>query len=97
MSDESDEKEYLSYSDAGHCDIALAAPVTLENGVTQEALRMREPTVEDQIVHDEMKGSDAIREVTMFANLCEVAPADIRKLSLKSYRRVQEAYAGFLD
>lgn len=91
------DKDYLRYTGTGHCDITLAGAVTLESGVTQECLRMREPTVEDQILHDEMKGSDALREVTMFANLCEIAPADIRKLSLKSYRRAQEAYAGFLD
>ncbi|QTP60937.1 phage tail assembly protein [Billgrantia antri] len=89
--------DYLSYDEQGHCDITLARPITLDNGVTQGTLRMREPTVEDQIVHDEMKGSDAVREVTMFANLCEVAPSDIRKLNLKSYKRLQEAYGGFLD
>lgn len=92
-----DNPEYLAYNEQGHCDITLATPVHLENGLDQGSLRMREPTVDDQIVHDEMKGSDALREVTMFANLCEVSPADIRKLSLKSYRRVQEAYGGFLD
>ena len=93
---ESETPTYLSYTD-GHCDVELARSITLASGIEQSTLRMREPTVEDQIVHDEMKGSDAIREVTMFANLGEVAPEDIRKLSMKSYQRVQQAYAGFLD
>jgi hypothetical protein len=97
MSTASKTPDYLKYSDAGHCDITLARPITLDSGIEQGILRMREPTVEDQIVHDEMKGSDAVREVTMFANLCEVSPDDIRKLNLKSYRRLQEAYGGFLD
>jgi hypothetical protein len=92
---ENETPDYLSYN-GGHCDVELARPTTFTNGIEQSKLRMREPTVEDQIVHDEMRGSDAIREVTMFANLCEVSPGDIRKLSMKSYQRVQEAYAGFL-
>ncbi|PKG50325.1 phage tail assembly protein [Halomonas sp. MES3-P3E] len=93
---ENETPDYLSYS-GGYCDITLARPVTFANGIEQKVLRMREPTVDDQIVHDETKGSDAIREVNMFANLCEVAPEDVRKLSMKSYQRVQKAYAGFLD
>lgn len=87
---------YLKYID-GKCEIELSRPVTLANGIEQKTLSMREPTVEDQIVHDEMKGSDAVREVTMFSNLCEISPDDIRKLSLKSYQRLQKAYSGFLD
>lgn len=91
------ERDYLTYGDSGECKIDLIGGLTMVSGVTVSSLTMREPTVEDQIVHDEMKGSDALREVTMFANLCEVAPDDIRKLSLKNYRRLQEAYAGFLE
>lgn len=89
--------DYLTYGDSGECKITLTSVLTLVTSVTVSELTMREPTVDDQIVHDEMRGSDALREVTMFANLCEIAPDDIRKLSLKNYRRLQEAYQGFLD
>lgn len=91
------EPDYLTYGDSGECKITLTSVLTLVTSVTVSELTMREPTVDDQIVHDEMRGSDALREVTMFANLCEIAPDDIRKLSLKNYRRLQEAYQGFLD
>lgn len=89
--------KYLTYGDSGECRIDLSQTLTLANGEQVSHLTMREPTVEDQIVHDELRGSDAVREVTMFANLCEVDPADIRKLTLKNYKRFQEAYQGFLE
>jgi len=88
--------DYLAYSEAGHCDITLPRPVQL-SGVEQTTLRMREPTVEDQIVASELRGSDAHKEVTMFANLCEISPDDIRRMPMKAWRRLQEAYQGFLD
>ncbi|WP_280565124.1 phage tail assembly protein [Chromohalobacter sp. 48-RD10] len=92
----SDTPDYLNYNDDGTCDITLVRPA-LVNGVEQSKMRMREATVDDQILHDEMDGSDAKREVAMFANLLEISPDDIRRLPLKSYQRLQEAYAGFLN
>lgn len=92
----SDTPDYLDYDAPGYCDITLDRSVTLTSGVEQSVLRMREPTVEDQIVQDEMKGGEAIKEITTMANLCELAPGDIRRLSLKNYSRLQEAYQGFL-
>ncbi|RKR02583.1 tail assembly chaperone E/41/14-like protein [Kushneria sinocarnis] len=97
MSNQQETPDYLEYADDGsHVVITLVRPASIA-GVEQSALQMREPTVEDQIVASEMKGSDATREVAMFANLCEVSPDDIRRLPMKSFRRVQEAYAGFLE
>lgn len=96
MDEQAKTPEYLSYDPQGFCDITLDRPVTLASGVEQSAMRMREPTVEDQITQDEMKGSEATKEVATMANLCEVAPDDIRRLPLKSYLRLQEAYRGFL-
>jgi len=58
-------------------------------------LTMREPTVEDQLQADEVKGVQGRQEVWLFANLCEVTPADIGRLTLPDYRKLQEAYAGF--
>ena len=89
--------DYLTYDAAGHCDITLERPVTLSSGIEQSVMRMREPTVNDQILQEDMQGNDAIKEVTTMAHLCEVAPDDIRRLPLRSYRRLQEAYQGFLS
>ena len=56
----------------------------------------REPTVGDQLVADEMKGSEAAKEIATLANLCQVAPDDIKRLTLKDYKRLQAAFLGFL-
>ncbi|MDA3922767.1 MAG: phage tail assembly protein [Salinisphaera sp.] len=76
--------------------IELSRPLDID-GAAVSSLSMREPTVDDQIVASEMKGSAAIQEVHMIANLCDVAPADIRSLSLRDYRKLQEAFVGFTD
>jgi hypothetical protein len=78
----------------GFIDITLAKP-TKVNGADQSALRMREPTVADMELHQDGVGSEAAKEVAMFANLCEVAPADIRAMSLRNYKRLQDAFALF--
>ena len=78
-----------------HVDIALTYPLTL-NGSTVAAVRMRRPTVGDMIAADKMKGSDAEKEVAMFANLCTLAPADLAQLDMGDYQKLREAWAGFL-
>ena len=77
-------------------DVKLSRPIEI-SGATVSALRMREPTVLDQQSALEMKGSQATQEITLFANLCDVTPDDIRKLALRDYKKLSEAYAGFLD
>lgn len=79
-----------------HVDIKLTKALSIA-GADVKALRMREPTVGDQLTAEAHKGSDADREIAMFANLCEVAPDDIKRLTLKDYRALQKAFAGFLD
>lgn len=81
-------------ADAGYVDIELSRPIEID-GVQVTALRMREPTVADQLLLDEMKGSDATKEVTLVANLCEVTQDDIKRLTLRDYRKVQKAFSGF--
>lgn len=81
-------------ADAGYVDIELSRPIEID-GAQVTALRMREPTVADQLLLDEMKGSDATKEVTLVANLCEVTPDDIKRLTLRDYRKVQKAFSGF--
>jgi hypothetical protein len=75
--------------------ITLNKPLMV-SGAKVSSLVMREPTVEDQIVMDEMTGSDIVKEVAMFANLCQMAPEDIRKLTLKDYRQLQEVFKAFV-
>lgn len=70
------------------------AVITLKSGAT---LRMREPTVEDQLAIDKVKDGDAAKELSLFANLCEITPAELCKLTLRDYRRVQAAFASFID
>ena len=67
------------------------------DGISQ--VEMREPTVQDLLSAElQSKGkSDAEQEITMFANLCEIAPDFIKKLSLKDYKRIQGAYRLFTE
>lgn len=90
-----EQQKYLKEGE-GFTDITLARPMTLA-GAKLNALRMREPTVEDQLALDVMKGTPVEKEVQLFANLCEVAPDDMKKMTLRNYRRVQEAYENFTD
>lgn len=81
-------------AEAGFVDIELSRPLLI-GGANVSALRMREPTVADQLAMEEMKGTDGAKEIGMFANLCEVTPDEIKKLSLRDYKKVQAAFLGF--
>lgn len=87
--------EYLK-DGIGYIDITLAGSLDVD-GAKVNSVRMREPTVSDQEASSEMNGSDAAREIAMFANLCQLSPADIRKLTLRDYKRLQTAFLGFMD
>lgn len=80
----------------GHADITLSRPAKID-GADTTALRMREPNVQDQISSTEGMGSDSVKEIGMFANLCEVSPDDLRQLPLRDYKRLQTAFLGFID
>jgi hypothetical protein len=77
-------------------DIELSTPIKID-GADVTALRMREPTVNDQLVMDAKGGTDAQRELSLMANLCQVKPEDLKKLTLRDYKKVQKAFSGFLD
>lgn len=64
-------------------------------GATVKAVRMREPTLADQLAVDRIDGN-GLKEVTMVANLCEVPPADLHALTLRDYSRLQEALGLFI-
>jgi len=77
-------------------EITLDFPV--ENGAeTVTSLNMRRMKARDQVVVAKQGGTNAEQEVRLFANLCEVAPTVIEELDMKDYRKVQEAYRGFLS
>lgn len=76
--------------------IELKHPVTIAGRETK-TLSMRRPKVKDQLAADKSSGSNAEKEIRLFANLCEVEPSVIEELDLADYRRVQEVYGGFLS
>lgn len=67
------------------------------NGETVTCLNMRRMKARDQVAVAKQGGTDAEQEVRLFANLCEVAPPVIEELDMKDYRKLQEAYRGFLS
>ena len=88
--------EYLKFNDDGSADITLSRPADI-GGTKVSVLRMREPTVGDQEIAFQISGSDAAKEITMFANQCGVAPDDVRKFPLRDYGRMQKAYSVFTN
>ena len=88
--------QYLKINDDGSADITLSRPADI-GGAKVAVLRMREPTVGDQEIAFQMSGSDAAKEISMFANLCGVAPDDVRKFPLRDYGRLQKAYSVFTN
>jgi hypothetical protein len=86
--------EYITEGE-GFVDIALSRPFDMQ-GTKVTSIRMREPTVADQLAADG-KGSDAAREIAMMANLAEISPEDIKRLPLKDYKRLQTGFMVFID
>lgn len=76
--------------------IQLEYPVEI-GGVQVQQLKMRRPKVRDQIGADKGSGSPAEKEVRLFANLCEQAPAVIEDLDMLDYQKLQETYTSFLS
>lgn len=75
--------------------IELSKAIKID-GAEVKALNMREPTVGDQLAMEKTGGSDAEKELSMIAMLCMVKPADLNQLTLRDYKKVQEAFVGFI-
>ena len=73
--------------------IELEYPITVA-GASVGVLSMRRPKVGDILAANRIK-DDVEKEVSIFANLCQVAPADIHALDYKDYRKLQETFLGF--
>lgn len=87
--------DFLTHGD-GHVDVALSRSLELA-GANVTSVRMREPTVADQLAGDTTKGGDAAKEIAILANLCELSPDDIKRMPLRDYKRLQVAFMGFID
>ncbi len=87
--------DYVKEGD-GFADITLTRARKF-NGIEQTVVRMRETTVADGEAYQDSKDGEATREINMFANLCGVAPDDIRALPLREYARFQAAFALFTN
>ena len=81
---------------SGSVDIKLTKGISID-GTTINSLRMREPTVGDQIAMSKSSEDAAEQEIFLFGNLCSVAPADMQQLTLRDYKAVQEAFKAFVD
>lgn len=90
-----DQVEFIKEGE-GFADITLSRPAQIA-GASITVIRMREPNVADIERFQDSKDGDSTREINTFANLCEVAPEDIRKLPLRSYARLQAAFALFTN
>lgn len=87
---------WMKVNDDGSVTITLSRPIEI-NGAKVPTLTMREPTVGDQVVSNEVRGSDVVKEITLFANLCTISPDDVRRLPVRDYNRMQESFGNFID
>lgn len=94
MTDET-KNPHISEGD-GFTDVTLSREADVD-GAKTKVMRMREPTAADMEGFHGAKGSEASREILVFANLCEVSPDTVRKLPLRDYQRLQVAFQGFTD
>lgn len=89
-------KSWIKVNEDGCVTVTLSRPFEI-NGANVAYVVMREPTLDDQVVSQETRGSDTVKEITLFSNLCTIAPSDVRKLPLRDYLRLQAAFANFID
>lgn len=80
----------------------MSDPINLKQAVTLGGeeythLTLRRPKVRDMLGVDKQGGTDAEKEVRIFANLCEVSPSVIEELDLADYQALQGAYQAFLS
>lgn len=89
--------EWLKYDDvAGVATITMSRPFEVD-GQKRTELTMREPTVLDQLTMSHQGGSDAQQELRLLSNLLEITEADLKRMTVRDYKRVAAAYVGFTD
>lgn len=87
-------KEFIKDNQDGTITITFARPHEV-NGEQVAAVTMREPLVEDQLAVQGAGG--AMFELRLFAQLCDFAPDDFKKMTMKNYTRLQAGYSFFVD
>ncbi len=68
-----------------------------ESGVELHSVTMRRPKVRDQMKADTGPGTQAQKEVNLFADLCGLAPDTLKELDMADYRKLQKAFDVFLQ
>lgn len=76
--------------------VKLTYPVEV-CGVKTDTLTMRRPKVRDELAVANGGGTNAERELKLFANLCEVDPSALEDLDMADYRKLQGVYKAFFD
>lgn len=76
--------------------IKLKQPITA-NGIEIQELQLRRPLVRDMLNSTKSAGTNEEKEISLFANLCNVSPKDIESLDLRDFFALQEAYSDFLS
>lgn len=74
--------------------ILLKYPIKI-NETEYTELTMRRSKVKDRLAVSAMKTTDEEKEITLFANLCEVSPQVIKELDEVDYTAVQKVYMSF--
>jgi len=65
-------------------------------GAMQKTVRMREPTVADQLAAMKAKGNEVEQEIVLVANLCMATPEEIKNLPMREYKKLQAALMVFI-
>lgn len=79
-------------------EVILSKPLKI-SGELVKVLRMREPTVGDQLAAQEAAAdkNEVLAEIHLLANLCEVPPDAIKQMSLPDYAAAQAVFRTFLE
>lgn len=76
--------------------LSLRFPIMANNSEITH-LHVRRPKVRDMIAMDKAQTSDAEKELTLFANLCEIEPQSLHELDMSDYAQLQTIYQSFLS
>jgi len=88
--------DFITEGEDGSLIVTLARGIQID-GAKRMSLTLREPAVSDMLAADKAaKGHSAMQEVTLLANLAEVAPENIQSAKMRDYGRLQVAL-GFMN
>lgn len=89
--------DFLKINEDGSMSITLSKPLKIAGDVSATELRMREPTVDDNLYMEALDGGEITKETKMMAHLCGLTFNDMRPMPNRDYRRLQSAYTSFID